>query len=257
MDRKLTLHIRREQSELPPPPSDEYIPAPNTRIVRTRGYGDPIMIAREGLDASLTGDNFNHVDYWASEGIKPNGVHSANWQAVTKFQRLGGAEMDFLISIQPNDYSIYGYTLDQKMNWLVGEGTVGRPYWTLGDDWSGDWDEFRFGTMVFGHSKVRIKTNPDGSPKVSKFLTEYMDYESWLIGVVEFVEVDGIRPDMLSYPLQWLIENAYVQQATEVIGKDNRINDVVRGVVYHPVWSPDHYLSNYGKIYLPRFAIIE
>lgn len=233
---------------------------PNTKIVQMRGYGDPIMIAREGLDTALTGDNFNHCDFWASEGKKPSGVHSANWSAVTKFQVLGRTEMDYLKSIQPDDFYIWGFTLEQKMNWLVGEETSSqkpsRPYWTIGDKWDGLWETFRFGTMVFGHQPVRVKTNADGSLKVTTFLTEYRDYGTWKTGEVEFLEVDGFRPDMTTWDVAWLLENGYLQQATAAYGA-NEINDVPRGIMYHPVWSPEHYLSNYGMLWLPRFAIVE
>lgn len=230
---------------------------PNTRIVKMRGYGDPIMIARDGLDVALTGDNFNHCDYWASEGVNASGVHLPNWGAVSKFQPLGKVELDYLKSIQPNDFSVYGFTLAQKMNWLVGECCPpARPYWTIGGKWSGTWSKFHFGTMVFGHQPVRVKTNPDGSLKVTKFLTQYKDYDRWLTGEVEFLEVDGFRPEMMSWSVDWLVQNAYIQSATEAY-KTNIINDLPRGRLYHPVWSPDYYPSNYGKLYLPRFAIVE
>ena len=263
------LPIRLELGSPPPAPPSGPQPTPNTRIVKTRGYGDDIMIRRMGLDTRLTGDNFNHADYWASAGIKPSGVHSPDWAAVTKFQCLGRAEMEYLQSIQPDDFYIWGFTFEKKMNWLVGEGTPpARPYWTLGDKWSGSWDEFRFGTMVFGHSRVRVKTNPDGSLKVTKFLTEYREIVNgevkWLTGEVEFLEVDGFKPAMMDktkYPLVWLIENCYIQQATEAYGTpaaDNVINDVPRGVMYHPVWDVGAYPSNYGSaLYLARFCAEE
>jgi len=260
------LPIRLELGSPPPVPPAGPQPTPNTRLVRTRGYGDPIMVQRMGLDTRLTGDNFNHADFWASEGIKPNGVHSPNWAAVTKWQALGRAEMEYLKSIQPDDFHIWGFTLAQKMNWLVGEGTPpARPYWTLGDKWDGAWESFRFGTMVFGHSRVRVKTNADGSLKVTKFMTEYRDIDpatgvtTWLTGEVEFLEVDGFRPEMMDvdkYPVAWLLENGYIQQATEAYGV-NVINDVPRGVMYHPVWSPEVWPSNYGALYLARFCVEE
>jgi hypothetical protein len=223
-----------------------------------------------GLDTRLTGDNFNHADFWASEGIKPSGVHSPNWAAVTKFQTLGRAEMEYLKSIQPDDSYLWGFTLAQKMNWLIGDATndpPARPYWTIGDKWSGNWTTFRFGTMVFGHSCVRVKTNADGSLKVTKFLTEYRNIvngvTTWLTGEVEFLEVDGFKPEMMDkdkYPVAWLLENGYIQQATEAYGTAsaaNVINAAPRGIMYHAVWSPEFWQSNYGALYLARFCIEE
>jgi hypothetical protein len=215
-----------------------------------------------GLDTTITKDNFDHVDFWASEGLRSGGVHSPNWGAVTKFQTLNRDCLNYLMSIQPDDQKQWGFTLDQKMNWLIGDATnnpPSRPYWTIGGKWNQNWIQFRFGTMVFGHSKIRVKTNDDGSLKIKRFLTQYLDGDRWVTEEVEFLEVDGFRPEMMDlskYPVEWLLENAYLQQATEAFG-NNRINKSPRGVIYHPVWSPDYWSSNYGPLYLARFCIVE
>lgn len=235
----------------PPPP-------PLSRVVATRGYGDPIMIQYMGLDVRITGANFNHVDYWSSEGVMSNGVHRANWSAVTRYQPLGRAEMEYLKSIQPGDHPI-----EQKMNWLVGDASSSspsRPYWTLGAAWGGAWMAFRFGTMVFGHSRIRVHANPDGSLKIFRVLTQYKDGDVWRTGELEFLQVDGFKPHMMDknrYPVEWLLENAYIQQATEAYA-GNAIGYEPRGVLYHPVWDVTSYPSNYGTaLYIARFCVVE
>lgn len=235
-----------------------------SKIVYTRGYGDQIIVERSSLDTSLTGPNFDHIDYWASAGIKPNGVHSADWGAVTKFQNLGRSEMNYLSSIQPDDQYEWGFTLDQKMNWLVGQemSPPDRPYWA-NNKWSRDWTIFQFGTMVFGHNKIRAKTNQDGSLIIHKYLTEYQSYGKWLVGDVDFIEVDGFKPYMMdknNYPVEWLIENAYIQKATAANHhpRPNSIDYYPRGTILHPVWDVKNWKSNFGNnLFIPKFAIME
>lgn len=266
MSRTLTLTRRTVVSEPTMPQA-----TPNTRLVETRGYGDDMIVRRYGLHTLWTGDNFNHLDYWASTGIKSSGVHSSDWAAVTKFQRLERADFEYLASIQPDDYHIWEYTLGQKLNWLIGQADgspPARPYWTIGGKWSENWEELRFGTMVFGNSRVRVKTNADGSLKVTRFVCEYKEHDPnssngasiWKEGEIEFVEVDGFKPIMKEWPLEWLVENGYIQQATEAMSRPahNTIGYSPRGNMLHPVWDVKSWPSNYGSaLYLARFCIKE
>lgn len=223
------------------------------------------MILREGLDTSVTGSNFNHVDFWTYTGVKDKGVYSADWGAITKFQPLGKVELQYLYSIQPDDSFESGFTREQKMNWLIGNATgspPSRPYWTFGDSWQGNWKKFQFGTMVFGHSKIRVHTNPDGSVKIWVFKTEYKNGSNWEVGELEFCKVDGFKPYMMNtnkFPVQWLVENGYIQQATAAhpFPRQNSIDYYPRGKMYHPVWDPDFWPSNYGNnLYIAKDFLI-
>lgn len=250
-------------------------PAPEgSKIVQTLGYGDEIIVRRMELDTRITGDNFNHIDYWCSTGVRSDGTHTADWKAVSKFQHLGVPEFQYLYSIQPDDFHIWGFTREQKMNWMIGARNGSppeRPYWTRGGQWDESWIAFEFGTMVFGNSRIRVKTHADGALKTTVFRTDYSERDpfdlskpsEWRIGDIEFVEVDGFKPYMMDverYPVEWLVENAYIQQATEAMGRPspNTIGYSPRGNILHPVWDVGSWPSNYGSaLYLARFCIAE
>lgn len=211
-----------------------------TGVFMVRGYGDPLMVELMGLDTSLTGPNFNHVDLWHPSG---------GWGAVHKFQILDRQAMDYLISLQPDDLNDWGFTLAQKMNWLVGvtDGTTpDRPYWTEGARWNGNWTSFSFGIMVFGHQLIKVETDAEGKPVEYPFVTSFPNSPGKR--PVTFYKPVGMRRSDIgkfthrTHP--WFIQKA---AAANHNPKPNTIDYNPRGVMYHPVWDLRDWRTNYGS----------
>lgn len=209
-------------------------------IFRTRGYGDPFMIETMGLSTDLTGPNFDHVDLWSPTG---------GWGAVSKWQILDRQAFAYLESIQPDDYAQWGYTLHQKMNWLIGnrdDGVPSRPYWTRGADWDEAWTKFEFGIMVFGHQLVKVQTYPNGQPIPYKFVTRYPERAK--SEVIIFYKPVGMKRSQIgeftheSHP--WFIQKC---TAANERPQPDSITYAPRGVMYHPVWDLDDWTTNFGS----------
>jgi hypothetical protein len=217
-----------------------------TGVFTTRGYGDPVMVDLMGLDTSLTGPNFNHVDLYSPTG---------GWGAVHKFQFLDRQALNYLISIQPDDFSQWGFTLNQKMNWLVENRdgkTPDRPYWTRGGDWDGNWTSFEFGIMVFGHQLVRVETDVNGNPVPYQFRTNFPN--SPKVRDVTFYRPVGMKRSEIgrfthaTHP--WFIQKA---TAANHNPKPNSIDYAPRGVMFHPVWDLGDWRTNFGSdLFLAR-----
>mgnify|MGYP001425631388 CR=1 FL=1 len=215
-------------------------------VFKTLGYGDPVMIELMGLDTNLTGPNFDHVDLYSPTG---------GWGAVHKFQILDRQAFDYLKSIQPDDSAEWGFSLNQKMNWLIGQRdgtTPDRPYWTRGGSWDGNWEKFEFGIMVFGHQLVKVETDHSGKPVEYKFNTNFPN--SPRAREVTFYKPIGMKRSEIgkftheTHP--WFIQKA---TAANHKPKPNSIDYAPRGVMVHPVWSLDDWRTNYGSdLYLAR-----
>ncbi|HEY5730464.1 MAG TPA: hypothetical protein VIS72_10465 [Anaerolineales bacterium] len=223
---------------------------PAVGIFETRGYGDPIIMELMGLDTNLTGPNFNHIDLYSPTG---------GWGAVHKFQKLDRQAMDYLKSIQPNDMAEWGFTINQKMNWLVGhsDGTVpDRPYWTKGDSWNRNWTSFVFGIMVFGHQLVKVETNASGKPREWVFNTTFPNSPKKR-DVVFYKPVGMKRSEIGKFTHEthpWFIQKA---TAANHNPKPNSIDYAPRGVMYHPVWDLSDWQTNFGSdLYLAKDFLI-
>ena len=215
-------------------------------VFKTLGYGDPIIVELMGLDTTLTGPNFDHIDLYSPTG---------GWGAVHKFQILDRQAMEYLKSIQPDDFMEWGFTFNQKMNWLVGwtdEGSPSRPYWTKGDSWDGNWTSFVFGIMVFGHQLVKVETDANGKPVEYMFNTGFPN--SSAKRTVTFYKPIGMkRSEIGKFTHQthpWFIQKA---TAANHNPKPNSIDYFPRGVMYHPVWDLNDWKTNYGSdLYLAK-----
>lgn len=211
----------------------------NSVIMNTRGFGidqfgdEMIRFMNLSTEAGYDGrgiGNFDHNDFLL---YKPSNGYT-EWGAISgyKTQTLGQSEIDYLKRIQPNDFDV-----NAKMNWLIGGG---RPYWKVGTN------DYRYGTMVFGHSKIRVEST-NGKPDIYTIAT-YMPRDGSRL-TRRFCKVVGFRKYMMNlekYSVQWLLNNAFIQIATQANAKPvhNTIVYADRGIKYHPVWDFSDWKGN-------------
>lgn len=225
-------------------------PPPEAGIFKTRGYGDPVMVELMGLHTDLTGPNFNHVDLWSPSG---------GWGAVHKWQILDRQAFNYLKAIQPDDFSEWGFIIEQKMNWLIGQtdGTPpSRPYWTEGDNWTGNWSKFLFGIMVFGHQLVKVETDTGGKPIPYVFRTSFPE-SSQKRDVIFYKPVGMKRSEIGKFTHEthpWFIQKT---TAANERPQPNTIDYAPRGVMFHPVWDLNDWTTNYGSdLYLAKDFLV-
>lgn len=225
-------------------------PTPQTPagVFTTRKYGDPEMVRLMGLDTEAMGtSNFQNIALFTTV---------AGFGAVSQFQRLDKAALEYLISIQPVDQA----TLNQKMEFLCGEriGPPKRPYWTRNGEWkalrAGDTSIlFEFGTIVFGGQKVKVEIFND-APVEYKFLAKYQATST--MELITFYKLEGLRRadwGKVSYATHpW-----FIQTATWAGYPDNSYHTTWHeGTIFHPVWSPLDYPSNYGALYIAKAFLV-
>jgi len=227
-----------------------------TGVVTVRKWGDPILYALDGMStADIKIGNFQEVPLFHPYKDKPT---HGEFGAITSFQELGRAELDFLKKIQPDDAKTYGFDLKKKMNWLIGPHNVrppGQIYWS--EDFG--WDDpklihFRFGTLVFGGQKVLVETDSAGQKMEYSFVGKYRKKES--NESIPCYKIVGMRRAETGRPVAELLREGKIQICTCANrgGKgEDQYTETLKGIVYHPVWSPLDYPSNYGNaLYLPK-----
>lgn len=193
------------------------------------------MVELMGLDTNLLGtSNFQNISLFHPD---------SGFGAVTKFQELSRADLNFLISLQPADGP-----LGPKMTFLVGDrdtlGAPARPYWTIGGSWGENWRNFRFGTMLFGGQKAKVETDTHGNPVIYNFRARWQG--SRTLQNIEFYKVIGMRKHEMN--LRHSTHPWLVQRCTWATWPGNEYRDTWHsGVVYHPVWSPLDWPHNYGN----------
>lgn len=209
-------------------------------VFRARKYGDPLMVRLMGLDvAGLGTTNFQNIDLFHPDP-------GAGFGGVSKFQRLGQAQLDYLKFIQPVDAGTFG----SKMNFLIGNrdltGAPIRPYWTEGGDWDGAWKAFKFGTIVFGGQLVEVETDASGKPRIFQFYSKYQEttVKEW----IPFYRLKGMkwaeRTAVTHQSHPWKI-----QRATWADWGNEYVDTWHSGQVYHPVWDPADFPCNYDGGY--------
>jgi len=213
-------------------------------IFRAKKYGDPFMVEAMGLDTAFIGTtNFQNIDLFHPDP-------GAGFGGVSKFQRLGPAQMDYLKAIQPVDAgSFVG-----KMNFLCGNrdltGRPERPYWTEGGDWKGTYTAFKFGTIVFGGQLVQVETDINRRPVVYTYTAKYQQRDTK--EAIAFYKLVGMRwseRKAVSHKTHpWKIQKATWADWS------NGYNDTWQsGTVYHPVWAWEDFPANYpGPLYIAR-----
>jgi len=209
-------------------------------VIRTaRKVGDPVMIELMELDTNIMGtSNFQNVTL-----ATPNG----GFNAVSQFQKLDYDALNYLVGIQPSDKA----TLNQKMQFLVGvkvTQTV-RPYWT-DIEWRKILYEkvtpfsFKFGTIVFGGQKLRVKS-VKGIPVETKFMCKYHGRDK--AEMITFYEVVGLRKKDWNRPIAELRAEGYIQVATWAgMGSNTYHETWYSGTTLHPIWSHLDYPANTG-----------
>lgn len=122
-------------------------------------------------------DNFSHLKLYHTVGL---------WGDVSNYKWMGdrgGYWERWLLSIQPSD-NVYNKLINDT-------DKARRPYW------------YQDGQLVFGDcvpagNKIRLKTNADGSLKITT------------IKGVDFAEIDGLKKGMEILPLADLIAGGYI-----------------------------------------------
>lgn len=211
--------------------------SPDTRLIRrVRKWGDPIIV--ELLSATTAGlnppSNFQVIKTCT---LGDNGRPFFN--DIARFQVV---DYNYLKSLQyPSD----GFTVDQKMNWLVNHeydesGIISRPYWIAKG-------QCRFGPLVFGGQLVQI------DPQPITVTGRYPGHDRSELMIIH--RLIGVRHSEFG-KYTYATHPHYIQHATEAYragGVDDVYNEYPRGEIFHPVWSDIDFPANYGdgKLYIP------
>lgn len=212
----ITVTIRRQSAATPP------------TIRRVRKWGDPLIGDTAKLPASTGYSNFQVVKTatFGSDG-KPFFNDLARYQLVDR---------EFLESLQ---YASDGYTVKQKMNWLVNDdmnknsATYERPYWTKGEP------RLYFGPLVFGGQLVQLGESVTRNGVFPNEPTGTPDHP------ILFHRLVGMRRSQMAMGLTHGSHPHLIQRATEA-GKNNVYIEYPRGEIFHPVWSDIDWPCNYG-----------
>ncbi len=239
----IRISIRRKiEDEIIPPPA-------GYSIFTVKRWGDPVMVEQGDFDTTIRGEVgqfqvINLIIYGRGPGDLVD-QWSGELSAVSQFNTLGHSDIMKLANMQiiPFGYEYGmtdaelmavkdaklpdGYSLHQKMNWLVNpEGDTTRPstvMWANGFWYEATW--IRYGTMVNGGQKVAA------SPQIHEVRTQLKHMSS--PGLVRcrkllpFRRLDFGKPNA-THP--WLL-----QYATVANHPGNGYGDYIRGHVMCPV----------------------
>lgn len=203
---------------------------PPGRLLRLKPANHPDIIRL----CQLATTNFVHYPGWTEVG----GLGD-----VTNFQKLGsqgGANEKYLLSIQPKQH-------DSNMvrNKLINSdgGGARRPHW------------YKDGNLVWGSTviggnyalpqSVRVKTNEDGSLKLSTF---NVNYDGWKPNTT-FVEIDGLRETDKGRPVSELMSEGRILYWYEINSTPDNITRSLGGLagLLQPMWDDLQWPSNYGR----------
>jgi len=209
----------------------------NTKLYRTRNWGDPILVKQAGLSAKVAKtSNFNPLPLWSNSG---------DWSAVVNSLIIPREDIDRLMKLQVDD----GLPIKNKMNWLIWPDHDVRPYWC--GDGSG-WEKapkIYWGTISFGNQLVLTDRDDTFTTKLPQ------ENEARPVPMKRLVCFTKWDWDKTHETHPWLI-----QQATEVDGND-KFGDKPKGIIYSPLWSPldwDFYSAYRPQaFYLPTDWLIE
>lgn len=202
---------------------DEPTPPPPGNVYTVRKWGDPVLVDLMGSSTAIVNTSNFQVVQTASIGSN----NKPFFNCVSRFQF---PDYNYLESLQyPSD----GYTVEQKMRWLVYyDGKARSPYWMDGSP------ILYFGPLVFGGQKVQLG---ETIVKLGKYPNR--DYEE----SIEFRRVIGVRRadfGKYSYTKEpWYIQRATAANRTPV---EDSYTEFPRGEIFHPVWSDIDFPTNYG-----------
>lgn len=229
-------------------------------IHETLGFFDPPMVEYFDLDIGPDwGGDFDHVNLMLrfpdSNQTQANAI--AQWWVLTE------SDLEWLWHIQPYDEDLYvNAKLQNKKNWHLNTNesiAPTRPIWIKNG-------EVRYGLMVYGHSKVRVK----GS------YTFRANFPANQVETAEFVKVQGITRAMMEpmgeyvdYVVEFrgghystrvrsgvipLIEQGYVQVCTEP-NKARKISITNKGIKLMFVPGTEWVNKPAGEFYLWKGAL--
>lgn len=195
------------------------------------------MVDLMGLDVNIinTG-NFQNVCLF-----DPNNGSQDSFGAVSHFQKMDTSALNYMQSIQPNDYD-----LGRKLHWMgLPDNPKGRPY--MYKNGVACW-----GLMVFGFNKIQVEA-VNGVPVPYIFRARYQS-RSYVEDIEMYKLVMFRKADMLR-PVAELISEGLIHHATEAFLPDNGLGESPRGVILNPVWSPQDWPTNTGfhdDLYIPK-----
>lgn len=164
---------------------------------------------------------------------------------VNNFQNLGsqgGANETYLLDIQPSQYD-RNMVRNKLINSDNSKGSARRPHWYK--DGKLVWGSTIIGGTVELPQSVRVRTNADGSLKVSTF---NVDYDGWKPNTT-FVEIDGLREEDKGRPVEELIREGRILYWYEINSTPDNITRSLGGVtgLFQPMWNDLQWPSNYGR----------
>lgn len=188
-------------------------------LYRLRNWGDPILVQQAGLSAKFEvngkpiGSNFNPIPLW---------LDNNQWSAIAQALIIPHADVMRMSSMQdPSD----GFSVDEKMRWMVYDGHGTRPMWTKGGKWF-EAPQAWYGTMAFGNNIIQVD---DQKSFMTKLPNEDQVRSVSMYRLVCFRNTDWGKTHKTHPHL--------IHKATEVNDQD-KLNEYPRGTIYSPLWSP-------------------
>jgi hypothetical protein len=200
-------------------------PAPTpSDIYRVRKWGDPVVADLMGGDTNML-PKPDEGNFQVIQTASIGGDGKPFFNCINRFQK--DLPLSYLESIQ---YPSEGYTVSQKMNWLINYPTHGvSPYWMK------DSPTLYFGPLVFGGQLVQLgeQITVNGKyPNRDKFEP------------ITFRRVIGVRKSELG-KYTYTTRPDKIQRATSA-HHPNIYSQHPKGEIFHPVWSDIDWPTNYG-----------
>ena len=234
-----------------------YPSTPLPGIVKLRKWGDKQLYRLDGMStAGLGYGSFEEIPMASRLADNPERIE---FGAITHFQRFARnaagviPELEYLKSIQPDDFKDWGFTLKQKMNWLIGDDIPPRAniYWTEGAPYEElDCTAIVFGTLGFGGQLLHVETDASGQKKIYKLWGKYRG--EGIYKWIDFYKIIAFRKTDMGRPVSELLTEGKIQIATcanrsEATGEEDVYTEHLKGYVYTPIWSPYDWHTNTGN----------
>lgn len=232
-------------------PKADPSPLPRTKMVMALGYGDPDT--EPGKTVPIVIDLFELTCEYLTYEPRSNFRHSDLWSvkngfgAVTSFYH--DIPFEYVKGIQVEES---GVTLNEKINWLIGDTTDGgkpeRPmWWAWGKD--GSTKVLRCGTSSFSGNPVLIETDAAGKPIIEVYHTAYPGRND--VEPVPFYRVAGLPAAEMGNANP--AETPYwIQRCSQGIWDKNLKKDTIDwypkgGTIYYPFFSYADFPTNTGS----------
>lgn len=223
------------------------LPRNQTSVIRMlKGGTDTDIWEYMGLGEGAELGNFNHMPvYSLGYGFGDVGT---NWTILEPTWET------YLLNLQPAGHTMddgngnqITVTKNMQKNWLIGEG---RPYWYKDG-------KLVLGLCLVGNQPVRIKCDANGDPIITivpEVRWPSREGKQYVTKNVPFVEYEGFTPALKDKPLEWLLENAYVQRWTETTKKGGW--RFCPRWTMNPVWDSSFPHNNNGKKLIPLMYLV-